>query len=145
MKATPHSPASQQPRQPENPPGAAARLATEYLTAFYRGEFDRARAVVAEEFSFRGPFLQVDGRDAFFAGAEGLKPIVRGHRMVRQWEDGADVCSLFEANLQTPAGTGSVLMSEWHIIRGGRLTSGRVVFDTAAFRALVPVPRPETS
>jgi hypothetical protein len=35
------------------------------LTAFYTGDFGRARDLVAETFAFRGPFLQAEGRDAF--------------------------------------------------------------------------------
>ncbi len=112
----------------------------EYLTAFYRGDFDRAAAVVADGFCFEGPFLQVTGKDAFFAGAQGLRQVVRGHRLVRQWADGNEVSSLYEVDLATQAGQGSVLMSEWHKVDAGQITSGRVVFDTAAFRALLPVP-----
>lgn len=118
--------------------GTPAQIAEDYLTAFYTGDFARARDLVAETFTFRGPFLQVDGRAAFFEGAQGLKNIVRGHRTVKQWSDAGDVCTLHEVQLQTAAGCGSVLMSEWHTVREGRLAAGQVVFDTARFRALLP-------
>jgi ketosteroid isomerase-like protein len=134
MNTAPATPVAGQPARPES----ASAIATRYLTAFYSGDFDAARSVVAEDFSFCGPFLRVDSREAFFDGARGLGPIVRGHRLQRQWEDGPDVCSVYEVDLETPAGTGSILMSEWHTIRDGQLASGRVVFDTAEFRALVP-------
>ncbi len=119
---------------------ATSHVVIEYLTAFYSGDFNKAQSLLADDFSFRGPFLQVDRKDAFFKGAQGLKPIVRGHRMLRQWEDGDDVCSVYELNVETPLGAGSVLMSEWNTVRGGQIVSGVVVFDTAAFRALVPQP-----
>ena len=109
-----------------------------YLSAFYTGDFDRARSVVAERFRFDGPFVQADGREDFFRSAEGLRAIVRGHRLLHRWVDGDEVCSLYEVHLQTPAGTGSVTMSEWHTVHDGLLVAGRVVFDTAAFRALMP-------
>ncbi len=112
----------------------------QYLGAFYSGDFERARTVVAESFSFQGPFLKVDGKDAFFAGAEGLRHVVAGHRLVRQWQDGNEVSSLYEVELRTPAGEGTVLMSEWHTVAAGQLVSGSVVFDSAAFRALLPAP-----
>jgi SnoaL-like domain len=121
-------------------PGArtAVDVVNQYLTSFYSGDFETAKSVVADDFSFRGPFLQVDGKEQFFAGAEGLRQIVRGHRLLRQWVDGDDVSTTYEVDFVTPAGEGSVLMSEWHILRHTQLGSGRVTFDSAAFRALVP-------
>jgi hypothetical protein len=115
-----------------------AQVVDGYLGAFYRGDFVGAREQVADGFSFEGPFLQVEGADTFFAGAEGLRRIVRGHRTVRQWQQGDDVSTLYEVEIETPAAAGSVLMSEWDTVRGGKLVSASVVFDTAAFRKLVP-------
>jgi SnoaL-like domain len=115
-------------------------VVVEYLTAFYTGDFDRARTLLAPNFSFRGPFLQIQGRDGFFAGAQGLRPIVRGHRLLRQWVDGTEVCSIYDVTLETPSGSGSVPMSEWHTVHAGRLTTALVLFDTTAFRSLLPAP-----
>lgn len=108
-----------------------------YLDAFYGGDFDRAGDLLAEGFSFRGPFVEVDGRDAFLASAEGLKRIVRGASVRRQLQHGDDVCTLFDLHLETPAGAGSIPMTEWHRVAGGRLESGVVLFDTVRFRALL--------
>ena len=125
--------------RPSREPGScAAELVNSYLDAFYLGDFDRASVVVADGFTFQGPFLKVEGKDAFFSGAQGLRGIVRGHRLLRQWVDGNDVSSLYEAELATPAGKGSVIMSEWHQVADRQLVSGRVIFDTNAFRALLP-------
>ena len=118
--------------------GPAAQLVVRYLTAFYSGDFEGAEPLVAGDFSFRGPFLEVDGRAAFFEGAEGLRRIVRGHRLLRQWENGAEVCAIYEVDIETPLGAGAVLMSEWDTVHGGQIIASRVIFDSALFRALVP-------
>jgi hypothetical protein len=94
--------------------------------------------MVTDGFEFQGPFLQVEGADAFFDGAQGLRSIVRGVTVRRQWQDGGDVSTLYEVNLETAAGTGQVVMSEWSAVRDGKLAEALVVFDTDAFRALVP-------
>lgn len=116
----------------------ATETVNKYLTAFYGGDFDSAKSVVADAFSFEGPFLTVSGKDAYFEGAGGLKAIVRGHRVLRQWDDGDDVSTIYEVDFETLAGTGTVPMAEWHRVELGRLISGRVLFDSLAFRALVP-------
>ena len=36
------------------------------------------------------------------------------------------------------AGAGSIPMAEWSVVRGGRLVSSRLLFDTAAMAALMP-------
>lgn len=120
------------------PTTGASQAVNRYLTAFYSGDFETARALVADHFSFDGPFLRADGKKAFFDGAVGLLGVVRGHTLIRQWEDGPDVCSWYQLRLETPAGSGTVPMSEWHTVAGGKLISARVLFDTAAFRALLP-------
>jgi hypothetical protein len=117
---------------------STATLVNEYLNAFYSGDFDTAKALVADDFHFKGPFVEAANKEAYFSSAGRLAPIVRGHRLLRQWETGEDVCSWYEVKLETPEGVGSVLMSEWHTARHGKLVAGRLVLDTAAFRALVP-------
>ncbi len=116
----------------------ASEVFNDYLSAFESGDMDRARALVADDFSFEGPMLQVDGKDAFFEAVSDLASIIKGHTILKQFEDGDDVCSIYDFEIETPAGAGSVTMSEWCTVRDGRLTSARLVFDTAAFNALMP-------
>ena len=117
-------------------------IVNQYLEAFYAGDFDGAGALVAEDFQFKGPFIEVVGRAKYFLAAERLKPIMRGHVMLKQWEDGADICSLYEVNLQTPATSGKIYMSEWNRVLNEKLAVARLIFDTGAFRKLVPIPQP---
>ena len=109
-----------------------------YLDSFYRDDFDTARTLLSNDLSFKGPFVQVDGADRFVASADGLRQIVRGHRTLRQWQDGNEVSTLYQMQLETPAGKGSVLVSEWNTVREGKVASAVLVFDTAEFQKLVP-------
>ncbi len=120
---------------------SARQAVVKYFNAFWSGDMETARSLVAQKFSFAGPFLQVDDKDAFFASAAPLGPIVRGYRLLHQWEDGENVCSFYEFNVETPAGRGSVQTAEWNQVHDGRIISARLVFDTAAFRKLVPPPK----
>lgn len=121
--------------QVQNSPSAAVNT---YLSAFYSGDFASASSVVADTFSFEGPFIKTPSKMAFFESADGLRAIVRGHQTLRQWVDESDVCTIYDMVLETPLGSGSVTMSEWHHVRGGLLVSARLFFDSAAFLALVP-------
>ncbi len=120
--------------------GDSSKVVNEYLTAFTAWDIDGLRTHLADEFSFVGPSSRADGRDTFLAGAGRLAPIMRGYRILRQWEDGGDVCTVYEFDLQTAAGAGSVLMCEWNTVRDGRVTGSRLLYDTGAWNALVPVP-----
>lgn len=117
---------------------SAAALVNTYLDAFYAGDFGKAGTLVSDDFHFKGPFVEATNKEAFFASAARLALIAKGHRLLRQWEDGGEVSSIYEVNLETPAGKGWVAMSEWHTVRHGKLVSARLILDTAAFRALVP-------
>jgi ketosteroid isomerase-like protein len=108
-----------------------------YLTAFYGGDFESAGTVLAEDFEFKGPFVSVKGRDAFLQSAQGLRMTSRGHRLLKQWQDGDDICSVYDLSLQGPHKSGTVTMAEWHTVRDGKIQSALVLFDSAAFREIV--------
>jgi hypothetical protein len=111
-----------------------------YLDRFTSGDIVGAAELLDDEFSFYGPMLQSEGKAAFIDGASGLGPMVRGNRMIRQWVAGEDVGSIYEFEIETPAGAGSITMAEWATVRDGKLASSRLIFDTAAMSALMPAP-----
>lgn len=116
---------------------APASVVKEYLDAFTSGRLEDAYGKLSEDFSFRGPILQSDGKDTFIEGSKGLAPIVRGYKPLREFQDGNDVCMIYEFHVETPKGRGSVVMSEWSTVRNGKIVSSRVLFDTAAFQELM--------
>ena len=109
-----------------------------YLDAFYSGDFLKAKSLVTKAFRFKGPFAQAESRDAFFASAAGLVPIVKGHRMLHQWSDRDEVCSVFAMMLETPVKKGEIPVCEWHTLTDGNLIAGRVMLDVTSFRAFTP-------
>lgn len=115
----------------------AEGVVTKYLDAFTSGDLDAAYDLVSDDFSFRGPMLQSDGKAAFIEGTRQLGPIVRGYTLLRQFAEGRDVCSIYEFHIETPKGAGSVLMTEWNTVEKGKLSSARLVFDSAAMQALM--------
>lgn len=117
-------------------PGAGAALVREYLTAFTAGDWAGVEKLLTEDFTLVGPDSTIEGRDALLEAGEHLRPMMRGHRMLRQWEDGAEVCSVYEFLMESPAASVTAYMTEWNHVREGRLASGRLLFDTGSWNQL---------
>ena len=109
-----------------------------YLERFTAGDTAGAAELLADDFTFTGPVLKAETKADFLAGSAALAPIVRGCVVHQQWVDGEQVCSFYDFQVETPAGAGSIPMAEWSVVRGGKLVSSRLVFDTAAMAALMP-------
>jgi ketosteroid isomerase-like protein len=109
-----------------------------YLERFAGGDVDGAAELLADEFTFDGPILQAKDKAEFLAGSTAAAAMARGCTIHHQWADGEDVCSVYDFEIQTPAGTGAIAMAEWSVIRDGKLVSSRLLFDTAAMAALMP-------
>jgi ketosteroid isomerase-like protein len=113
-----------------------------YLDRFAAGDLDRAGELLVDDFTFAGPLVQATSKAEFLAGAAGFVKMARGYEMHRQWVDGDDVCSVFDFKIDTPVGPLSILMTEWVVVRDGKLVSSRLVFDTATVAAMRPVSQP---
>ena len=109
-----------------------------YLELFSRGDVKGAADLLAEDFSFTGPILRSHGKADFLAGSAAAAAMARGCEIHRQWVDGDTVCSIYDFKVETPAGAGSIPMAEWSVIRGGKLVSSQLIFDTAEMAALIP-------
>jgi hypothetical protein len=109
-----------------------------YLERFTGGDVEGAAELLADEFAFDGPILQAKDKAEFLAGSAAAAAMARGCTIHRQWVDGDDVCSVYDFEIQTPAGAGAIPMAEWSVIRDGKLVSSRLLFDTAAMAALMP-------
>jgi len=109
-----------------------------YLTRFTSGDVAGAGELLAEDFVFVGPMLQASSKAEFLAGSAPAAAMASGCTMHRQWEDGDEVCSIYDFGIQTPSGAASIPMVEWSVIREQKLVSSRLFFDTAAMAAPTP-------
>ena len=105
-----------------------------YLAAYTAGDVDRAASLVSEDFAFEGPMQATAGRTALRKIVAHVAATARGHRVLRQWQDGDEVSTLYQFNLETGAGPTSLLISEWNTVRDGQVASSFMVFDTGPFR-----------
>ncbi len=105
-------------------------LVVTFLNAFMSGDTETAERLVGDDFSFRASLREgVGDRAAYFAGAKAKAKYIEDFRVLRQWEDGDDVSTLYELDIRTPQGSATVPMSEWHTVRDGKIGSTFMVFD----------------
>ena len=71
-----------------------SEIVNSYLTGYTSGDVDRAASLVSEDFSFQGPMQATAGRSALRRIVAHVAANARGHRVLRQWQDGDDVCTL---------------------------------------------------
>ena len=75
-----------------------------YLERFTGGDVEGAAELLADEFAFDGPILQAKDKTEFLAGSTGAVAMACGCTILHQWVDGDDVCSVYDFEIQTPAG-----------------------------------------
>ena len=74
------------------------------------------------------------GRSALRKIVAHVKANARGHRVLRQWQDGDDVCTIYEFKFHTDGDATSLLVSDWNTVRSGQVASSLMIFDTGRFR-----------
>ena len=115
----------------------AQAVAEQFLTAFYSGDIQGTSDAVTEDFTMLGPFATVHNADELLELAAGLMKIVHGHKILHCVTAGNEIAALYEIQVQGPSGQGSLTVGGWFTVTGDRLSSGRVIYDSAAFDAIV--------
>ena len=94
-------------------------------------------SLLAENFCFLGPVDQTTGVDAFMKLNASFFPLVTGMSMLKQFEQGNDVCSIYEMDLKAPSGTSLTLHSaDWVVVNEGKLVEERIYYDAREYAAV---------
>ena len=112
----------------------ATDVVRQYIQAIGSGDFDQARALVHDEFSFQGPIATFSNPDQLLHRLKQLYAIVERVDIREMFADGDDVCLLYEMVTKTPAGT--AFIAEWHHVRDGKIDCTCAVFDARPFAAV---------
>lgn len=108
---------------------------TEILESFYaameRHDWPTKRAMLHDDFRFRGPLMQTEGADRFIEGVKQFNCQVT-FKDVQMIEQGDTVMSFFTFDMAQPF-SGSFRMAERVTLRGGKLQSSELIFDARAF------------
>jgi len=105
-----------------------------FYTALENHDWKGARALLHDNFRFRGPSQQADSVDDFIATNRQINPDWK-FRDVEMTEDANIIMSFFTTIMTRPA-QGSNRCAERVEIRHGKLASIELIYDSAGFRPL---------
>ncbi len=97
-------------------------------------------SLVASDVQFEGPLMKLSGAREYISTVGPFLKFHKGMRMLRQFEDGNHVCSIYEMSLATPAGgTLTLEFADWIRIEDGRVAEQKLYYDPREFaKAFMP-------
>jgi hypothetical protein len=110
---------------------SAADVVIRFMSALSERDYASARRLLADNVTFEGPFDMFREPDSYLEALRGLYPIVKSITRRRLFEDGDDVCLLYDMETSTPIGT--AFICEWSKVDGEKIKAIRAVFDARPF------------
>ena len=110
---------------------SAGDIVDRYRNAWETKDFSTARSHLADHLDFAGPIDTFDNADDYLEAIKGLSQIMKGTETKRVFENGDDVCVIYDLQTVTPAGDAPV--AEWYHVEGDRISMIRVFFDPRPF------------
>jgi ketosteroid isomerase-like protein len=102
---------------------------------------DGWKDLVTDEVTFVGPLQNAKGRQEFVALTEQFLQFHRETRLLRRFEDGDSVCSIFEFVIGTPSGGPlTCQVAEWARVERGRIAELRIFYDPRGFAKAFGLP-----
>lgn len=96
--------------------------------------------LLADDFKFIGPVDQTEGIEAFMELNASFFPMVAGMRMLQQFENGDNVCSIFEMDVNVPTGDMITLkVADWAVVENSKISVQRIFYDAREFAAAMQV------
>jgi ketosteroid isomerase-like protein len=123
---------------------------TEIVNTFYRlnnavpvgkASLDDLQALLADDFVFTGPLMQVKGAAQFVGLLRQFMPFHESVTVMKQFSGQEEVCSITELQLKTPAG-GALTVDVAKVIqvKDGKIASLTLYYDPRGFAAAFPMP-----
>lgn len=104
-----------------------------FQQALGKEDFSAARKLLQDNLDFHGPIDTFTRADDYIQAVKKLSSIVEGVDVKKLFEDGDDVCLLYEMRTKV---AGTSFISEWFRVKGGKIAAIRVVFDARPFAAM---------
>lgn len=90
--------------------------------------------VITEDMTFDGPLMKFNGAKEYVESTKQFLQMHRATRMLKQFENGNDVCSIYEMDVATPAG-GMITLEvvDWVQVANGKVAKQKIFYDPREF------------
>jgi ketosteroid isomerase-like protein len=106
---------------------SALTLATAFLDAWTAGDFEQARALLADDFAFDGPVAHYRSADEFLTGSKGFVDQIRpSWTRIAAFGDDREALLLYDLHFRNGQ---PMRIADHHIVRDGRIRQERILFD----------------
>lgn len=109
--------------------GKSLDIVNRYYESWNFKKGEGLKDLVAADVSYQGPLERASNADEMIAMAAKYAPMHGGMRVLRQFEDGDNVCSIYELIVKTPEWTLSIPTAAWIRVAKGRVAEQRVFQD----------------
>ncbi len=117
----------------------ALDVVNQYYDLLNNKNFISLKDLLSEDMSFIGPLVQRSGASEYL---EALKRLFKFHKksqMLKQFESGDDVCSIYDLIMYKPAGGSlSVTVADWIRVVDGRIIDQKIYYDPREFVKAFP-------
>jgi ketosteroid isomerase-like protein len=109
-----------------------AEIVRSYHGAWTRGDYARARALLADTLTVEVPVNDYPTAESFTAALEGFGSMVSGVELLAAMSDGNEAMLLYDL---VAGPVGKLRVAEHFTVGGGKITRIRQIHDTTAVRA----------
>ena len=112
----------------------ASQIVNHFYDVCNNNQGQGLEGLVADKITFEGPVMRLSGADQYVAAVGRLCKFHKGMRMLKQFQDGEHVCSIYEMTLGTPAGgTLTLEFADWIRVTNGRVAEQKLYYDPREF------------
>lgn len=113
---------------------SSREIVQRYYDAFDNHDFAAARALMHDQFQFRGPMMEASSPEELLGKMQAFECAFTNH-VVRMVEDGSTVAVLFDCAFTHPFAA-TIRMSEWFTVEDDKLVASTLVYDTRQMPAM---------
>jgi ketosteroid isomerase-like protein len=90
--------------------------------------------ILANDMTFVGPLMKTFGAEEYISSTKQFLQMHRATRMLKQFENGNDVCSIYEMDIATPdGGIITIELTDWIQVSNGKVAKQKIYYDPRVF------------